>query len=96
MRSKSNVMVLDVSDDDPSTTFGITNVMMNLLKYAPTVSPCGEVRKKCVVFGDQRLVEMARKAVSSRTEEKADQRLNCLVPQPQDFHAQKVFLPFLS
>ena len=54
------------------------------------VSSCGEVRRKVVVFGDQGLVGLARRCVSSRSDEKAPDRLNSLIPQPQDWHAKKV------
>ena len=94
MAEKSECHVLDVSDDDPATTHGCTSVMLNLLRYVPTISPCGGVRKKTVVFGDQGLVEKARKAIFSRTEEKADQRLSPLVALPQDWHAMKVEVNF--
>ena len=83
-------MVLDVSDDDPSTTKGCTDVLLNLLHYTPVVSPCGEVRRKTAVFGDQGLVGLSRKCISSRSDEKAPERLNSLVPQPMDWHAKKV------
>ena len=90
MAAKSNCMVLDVSDDDPSSTKGCTDVLLNLLRYSPVVSPCGEVRRKMGVFGDQGLVGLSRKCISSRSDEKAPERLNSLVPQPMDWHAKKV------
>ena len=93
MASKSNCMVLDVSNDDPSTTRGCTSVLLDLLRYSSPASPCGEVRRKKVVFGDQALVALSRKCISSRSDEKApEERLNSLIPQPQDFHAKMVSL----
>lgn len=92
MRGKSNCYTVDVSDNDPSTTNGCTNVLLDMLEYVPVICPCGEVRKKTAVFGDQGLCERCRKAVYSRTGEDANQRLNCLVAVPQDFHAMKVQL----
>ena len=90
MAEKSKCFVLDVSDDDPATTHGCTSVMLNLLKYVPKLSPCGEVGMKTGVFGDQGLVEKSRKATFSRTEEKAGERLSSLVSLPSDWHAMKV------
>ena len=90
MATKSNVTVLDVSDDDCSTTHGTTQVLLSHLDYAPRISPCKEVRKKTVVFCDQGLAEKIRTAVRSRTHERVDQRLSCYVAQASEFHAQKV------
>ena len=88
MASKSYCMVLDVSDDDPSTTRGCTSILLDLLCYLAPASPCGEVRRKQVVFGYQVLVALSRKCISSRSDEKApEERLNSLIPQSQDFHA---------
>ena len=93
MASKSKCMVLDVSNDDPSTTRGCTSVLLDLLRYSSPASPCGEVRRNKVVFGDQALVALSRKCISSRSDEKApEERLNSLIPQPQDFHAKMVSL----
>ena len=90
MSKKSNCYVLDVRGDDPSTTFGATNTLKSMVDYVPTISPCGQVRKKTVVFGDQGLVEKFRKAVVSRAEEQDPcERFSCYVLQPQDWHAQK-------
>merc|ERR1719341_496888 len=71
MASKSKCMVLDVSNDDPSTTRGCTSVLLDLLRYSAPASPCGEVRRKKVVIGDQALVALSRKCISSRSDEKA-------------------------
>ena len=80
MASKSNTMVIAVSNDDPATTKGATDVMLNLLRYVPETSPCGQVRQRTIVNGDQGFVSLCRKAVDSP-----------LLPLPQDWHACKVF-----
>ena len=90
MATKSNVTVLDVSYDDCSTTHGWTQVLLSHLKYAPRISPCGEVGKKMVVFCDQGLAEKIRVATRSRTHERAGQRLSCYIAQASEFHALKV------
>ena len=90
MKAKSNCMVLAVSNDDPATTYGATNVMLNMKKYTPVISPCGEVGLRTPVNGDQGFCEKFRQGVYSRSEEDAEHRLNCLLPLPQDWHAQKV------
>ena len=90
MKAKSNCMVLAVSNDDPATTHGATNVLLNMKKYTPVISPCGEVSLRTEVNGDQGFCERFRQAVYSRTEEDAEHRLSCLLPLPQDWHAQKV------
>lgn len=91
MASKSTPMVLDVTDDDPATSHGMTSVLLKLLEYSPTITPCGEVRKTTGVNGDQGFVAISRKQVACRVgEEEASQRLSCLLPMPQDWHACKV------
>ena len=92
MASRSECHVLDISDDDPSTTRGCTSVLLNLRRCSPLASECGEVFRKKVVFGDQALVALSRRCASSRSDEKAPERLNNLIPQPQDFHAKMVRL----
>ena len=90
MRKKSNCFVLDVRADNPSTTFGATNTLKSMLDYTASISPCGQVRKRSTVFGDQGLVAVYRKAVVSRAEEEdPSERLSCFVLQPQDWHAMK-------
>ena len=92
MASKSNTMVIAVSNDDPATTKGATDVMLNLLRYVPETSPCGQVRQRTIVNGDQGFVSLCRKAVDSRTEvSDPKERLSPLLPLPQDWHACKVF-----
>ena len=91
MKEKSNCMVIDVSNDDCATVHGATNVLLNMLRYTPVVSPCGNVRLRTVVNGDQGFCEKNRKAVDSRTEvEDPSQRLSPLLPLPQEWHATKV------
>lgn len=90
LKAKSNCMVLAVSNDDPATTHGATQVLLNLKKYTPAISPCGEVSLRTEVNGDQGFCEKFRQGVYSRTEEDAEHRLSCLLPLPQDWHAQKV------
>ena len=94
MASKSNLMVLDVTNDDPSTSHGMSSVLHKLLKYTPSISPCGEVRKTTGVNGDQGFVSLARKEVACSTGEEAPGRLSSLLPMPQDWHACKVILKF--
>ena len=92
MASKSESFVLDVSDDDPSTTHGCTQVLLSHLNVAPRISPCREIGKKMVVFCDQGLAEKIRTATHSRTHERVGQRLSCYVAQASEFHALKVVL----
>ena len=90
MARKSNSMVLAVSDDDPATTFGAINVMLNLKKYVSRKTQCGSITLRTEVFGDQLFCERFRQGVHSRTDEDPDQRLSCFLPLAQDWHAQKV------
>ena len=91
MAEKSNCMVIAVSNDDPATVFGATSVLLNMLKYTPSISPCGQVRLRIPVNGDQGFCEKTRKGVNSRTElEDPEQRLSPLLPLPQEWHAAKV------
>ena len=84
-------MVLAVSNHDPATVYGATNVLLNMLKYTAPISPCGNVRLRVPVNGDQGYCEKNRKGVDSRTEvEDPNQRLSPLLPLPQEWHAQKV------
>lgn len=96
MAEKSNTMVLAVSDDNPATTNGITNVLLNMLRYTPVTSPCGQVRQRTIVNGDQGFSALCHQAVDSRTEVgDPSQRLSPLLPLPQDWHAAKVsFIAF--
>ena len=91
MASKSNTHILSVSNDDPSTTFGQTNVCLNMMKYVPAISESGEVRKNTEVYGDQGYVSLTRKCVASRAgEESSKERISALRAMPQDWHALKV------
>lgn len=90
MAEKSNCYVLDVCNQDPATTHGATNVCLQMLKYVPVITHCGEVRQKTCLHGDQGFCERCRKAISSRSDEKAEQRLSPLLCLPQDWHAQLV------
>ena len=92
MAEKSDCMVIAVSNDDPATVFGATNVLLNMLDYTPSMTPDGQVRLRTLVNGDQGFCEKSRKAVYSRTEvEDPKQRLSPLLPLPQEWHALKVF-----
>ena len=91
MKEKSNCMVLAVSNDDCATVYGSTNVLLNMLQYVAPISPCGNVRLRIPVNGDQGYCEKNRKAVDSRTElEDPSQRLSPLLPLAQEWHATKV------
>ena len=91
MSEKSNSMVIAVSNDDPATVFGATNVLLNMVNYTSCISPCGQVRLRTIVNGDQGFCEKNRKAVNSRTElEDPKERLSPLLPLPQEWHAMKV------
>ena len=92
MASKSNIFVLDDTEEDPATNHGAVQVCLKLMDYVPTVSNCGEIHQKTMVGGDQGVCERFRTAVLSRTEEKSKERLSALVCQPMDFHAMKVNL----
>ena len=87
MRLKSNSMVLAVSPDDPSTSFGATNVLTNLKKYVPEG---GEGKLRVAVNGDQAFVARCRQSVDCKSDEDSEQNLNCFLPLAQDFHAQMV------
>ena len=90
MKEKSNCHVLAVSNENPATTHGATNVCLHMLKYIPTITQCGEVRKKTCLHGDQGFCERCRQAIGTRCDEKATQRLSPLLSLPQDWHAQLV------
>ena len=51
MKEKSSSRVLGVDMQDPNSTYGITEVMKNIMEYVPEVSDCGRVHKKTVIFG---------------------------------------------
>ena len=92
MASKSTSFVLDVTNDDPSTSHGMTNVLLRLSEYTSPISSSGEVSKILPVNGDQGLVALARSQVACRSGEDAPQRLSCLLPHIMDWHACKVNL----
>ena len=92
MASKSTSFVLDVTNDDPSTSHGMTNVLLRLSEYTSPISSSGEVSKILPVNGDQGLVALARSQVACRSGEDAPQRLSCLLPHIMDWHARKVNL----
>ena len=87
MKTKSNSIVLAVSPDDPSSSFGATNVLLNMKKYVPEI---GEGKMRVAVNGDQAFCARCRQSVDCKTDEDAEQNLNCFLPLAQDFHAQKV------
>ena len=92
MAEKSKCHVLSVSNDDPATNQGATNVCLRLLNYLPVTTHGGEVRKKICLHGDQGFCERFRKAICARTDETVSQRLSPLVALPQDWHAKLVCL----
>lgn len=98
MSSKSNCFVVDVSPENCSTTHGIIKVLKKVQKFVPS-NEDGTKRRKVVVLGDQAYIEQCNVAIASRTKEaEPSERLNCFLPQGQDWHACKVqpfvFTPF--
>ena len=75
---------MGVINEDPSSTGGVVNIMMELHKY---VLSCGDKLHTILCHGDQLSVERmldARRAMSGGESPKG--RLEGLEPCPQEFH----------
>ena len=84
-------MNIGIIDENPSTTAGVTNIMSRLLQYVPRNAD--GTHSAMPVHGDcgavERMVDSLKTRLADHTE---DERLECFVPVPQEFHHRGLML----